>query len=273
MNIVIYTIVLLLCITGGDIIIGVEGAVIFSDDFNTINYTTWSNSIDGSTAVLEDVKCPVGTNRKAGGNCVHFGVTYCSSDPTCYRSELSRNNNMVIGAEYWFGFSIFLPSDYNQDTIAPDNIHFQIHGSPRHDINELWRSPIFAIGVSNMQWRVETRGDPRYNMTDNNAKWYHTQLIGAAQPGQWVDFVVHDVFRFDTTGSVVVWKNGVQSFSVNNTGTCYNDGTGPYMKIGIYKWEWEVHQAYKVTNMQNYYAEVKVGDHTSSYAEVYTGLH
>jgi len=242
--------------------------LIFRDDFSTINMSNWEFSDDGRTATHKIIPCA--SDRQ--GTCVNFGITYCATGDTCYRSELSRKDNYVIGKEYWFGFSLLLPSNYTQDKLSNEEIHFQLHGVPRFDIGEPWRNPLFALSVKNMNWFVVSRGDPRENITGPpfHYKYDHEQAIGPAEPGKWVDFIYHTLFKYDGTGYVQVWKDNVLVFNFNETGTCYNDKVGPYMKIGIYKWDWEEHKDYTTTFVGTDYWEVKVGDSTSSKEEVST---
>ena len=58
--------------------------------------------------------------------------------------------------------------------------------------------------------------------------------------------------------------------SWRDVGTAFNDAVTPYMKIGIYKWGWEVPRAYDVTDAEVTFSELRVGGAGSSYAEVDT---
>ena len=58
--------------------------------------------------------------------------------------------------------------------------------------------------------------------------------------------------------------------SWRDVGTAFNDAVTPYMKIGIYKWGWEVPRAYDVKNAEVTFSELRVGGAGSSYAEVDT---
>ena len=66
------------------------------------------------------------------GNCTRFSVEWCNNTMApakggCYRSEYAHTGMMEY-AEYWFGFSLLLPDDYN---VGIDSIHFQVrHPSP-----------------------------------------------------------------------------------------------------------------------------------------------
>ena len=81
-------------------------------------------------------------------------------------------------------------------------------------------------------------------------------------------------YAYDESGFVEVWRNGKQVVNWQHMGTAFHDivadgGRPPYMKIGLYKWGWEVPQEYDVKASQVTYAEVRVGVN-SSYQEVDT---
>jgi len=242
--------------------------IIFEDSFTSLDYTKWDDSDDGKTAIKKIQPCTGGRT----GTCVEFGITYCATGDPCYRSELSQKGNYKIGEEYWFGFSLQLPTYYTQDRLSNEEIHFQMHGVPRFDIGEPWRNPLFAISVKDMNWFAVSRGDPRENITGPpfHYKYDNEAPIGKAEPGKWVDFIYHTLYKFDGTGFVQIYKDNVLVFNQQNTGTCYNDEKGPYMKIGTYKWDWEEHKNYTSTSVVTDYWEVKVGDSTSSKDEVST---
>lgn len=85
-------------------------------------------------------------------------------------------------------------------------------------------------------------------------------------------------YAYDDSGFVEVWRNGKKVVDWNRMGTAFHDvradgGRPPYMKIGLYKWGWEVPREYDIQTSQVAYAEVRVGV-DSSYEEVDTsGVH
>ena len=131
---------------------------------------------------------------------------------------------------------------------------------------------------------VIARGDPRLNITqhikpdgkgDWDYKWQNITTIGPAVPGQWESFVYHTKYAYDDSGFVEIWRNSKKVISWHKIGTAFHDvaadgGRAPYMKIGLYKWGWEVPREYDVKDSQVTYAELRVGDNTSSFDEVDT---
>ena len=212
------------------------------------------------------------------GNCTEFRVKWCNNSvyPAkggCYRSEYAAVDLMNY-SEYWFGFSLFLPSDYAVDV---DSIAFQIHGVPNKDVDEAYRNPMFALEhqSSSGHWLARARGDPRRNITYHNRtyKWDNLTDVGAARLGEWEHWVYHTRYSFAADGFVELWRNGERVVQWNQTGTAYNDEKGPYFKLGIYSWTWGKRPGPPLANASTnvvIYGGFKQGDRESSYEEVDT---
>jgi hypothetical protein len=82
--------------------------------------------------------------------------------------------------------------------------------------------------------------------------------------GVWTDWVVHVVWRPDSSGMLQVFKDAattpVFQFGGQNK---FADGQGNYMKFGIYKWDW-VNGPTQTTERVIYYDELRIADHTKS---------
>ena len=226
----------------------VTGALIFRDDFSSINASCgdcpachtssgchancttcpWELSLTGAAPSHSSrtiIPCPAGR----AGTCIRFDVTYCGGSGKrgpCYRSELSGRAGLgerpgfAYGQDYWFGFSFRLPEGFSLGTKNPqDQIHFQMHGSRNR--GEAYRDPVFEIRArpthppGTAAWWVSSRGDPRENMTAGargcSYKWYNESWIGSVVGGRWESFVYHTRFVHDApTGLVELWRNGVK---------------------------------------------------------------
>ena len=71
-------------------------------------------------------------------------------------------------------------------------------------------------------------------------------------------------------GLLEVWKNGVKVYSRLNAPIGYNDKTGPFFKMGIYKGQWEKlaedgSQLDAVDHRVIYHDEFKMADERGSY--------
>jgi hypothetical protein len=268
----------------------------------------WSLSLTGTLpehSTRTVAPCPSGRP----GSCLTFNVTYCggkgASSGACYRSELAGTAGQgkagfAYGNEYWFGFSLRLPDNYTLGVQNPqEEIHFQMHGAPNHKLNEQYRNPVFALQLTpddpessrsgdvqlpTASWQVTARGDPQLNVSYHTKpdgkkvpvyEWENSTVIGAAVPGQWESFVYHTVFAYNDTGFVQLWRNGRKAVDWQRIGTAFHDveaegGRPPYMKIGVYKWGWEVPRQYDVLDSQVTFSELRVGDASSSFDEVDT---
>ena len=154
-----------------------------------------------------------------------------------------------------------------------------------------------------MHWLVESRGDSRVDIPPpgtpcpQGSPWgsgappgggfcYRWQNSTSFEfvPGRWESWVYHTKLAFDSTGFVELWKNGVKVVDWHGVGTAFNDqpslgGSGPYMKLGIYKWGWAARHigteqasagSYDVHDSKIVYSEIRVGNASSSYDEVET---
>jgi hypothetical protein len=218
--------------------------------------------------------CPAGRPDA----CTTFTVRWCSNSiypqkGGCYRSEYAHVGVMGY-EEYWFGFSLFLPSDYS---VGVGSIHFQVHGNPNADVHEAHRNPMFALltdGPSG-SWQMKARGDSRRNITRANRtyEWDHTADLGPARPGEWEHFVYHTRYNFTGGGMIKLWRNGKKLVSLAETGTAYDDDKGPYFKFGIYAPSWGEMPSPPPANASTNILVIgglKQGDKSSSYAEVDT---
>jgi hypothetical protein len=223
--------------------------------------------------------CPAGRP----GMCTDFTVRWCENSiypqkGGCYRSEYAHNGMMGY-EEYWFGFSLFLPSNYSVDV---GSIHFQVHGNPNADVHEAHRNPMFALltdpaagAGSGGNWQMRARGDSRRNITRANRtyEWDHTAELGPVRPGEWEHFVYHTRYTPTSGGFIELWRNGKKLVSLTDTGTAYNDTLGPYFKFGIYAASWGTMANPPPANSSSntlIIGGLKQGDNTSDYTEVDT---
>jgi hypothetical protein len=132
------------------------------------------------------------------------------------------------GSEVWWGWSVYVPSDFVFETgYAPETIM---------QVTVAGRSPAFEIQIDKGSFKSYTRtgygsqGSSTINMAV-------TSTSGITR-GAWTDFVVHAKWSSSSDGFLQVWKNG--AMIVNRTGpNVYSDwGSAPYPKWGIYKWSW-----------------------------------
>ncbi len=192
---------------------------------------------------LEIVSTPV----RAGKHAASFKLA-AEED----RVELRVPGEVPIGAERWYGFSVFLPEDW-----APEPRYVlvsQWHARP--DEGEPGRSPPLGLLVSGESWKLWSRWDDR-PLTPAGADLHLTELwTGPIERGRWTDWVIHARWSFGPDGSLEVWKDGERI--VEHAGpNCYNDRRGLYFKWGLYHTQ---------RNRGLFNDELRIGDHWASYA-------
>jgi len=148
-----------------------------------------------------------------------------------------KSGRTIIGQEYWYGFSIFLPSDFVPS--ADWEIVTQWHVDP-DSVEEKKRNPPMTITTTDGRWRMRSSWDDEpITQKDANGNWIYGGTnrydLGPYKTGVWTDWVVHVKWSYKADGVLEVWKDGVKVISQLNTPNCYNDKIGPYIKFGIYK--------------------------------------
>jgi hypothetical protein len=178
--------------------------------------------------------------------------------------------NFKYGAEYWVGYSIYLPKGQKFPSTSGWMNSTQYHSVP--DACELTptsmiRNPMFTMNYKSdtgdrFRWQAYVKGNDVdcVKVFSHDAAGYSKYY----NPGQWIDIVQN--FRFGYLDKhqpfTKDWVDGV--LILDDVGdNAYNDIKGPYLKIGLYG-----HSTYDTTV---YYDEFRVGDMNSSYAEVAPG--
>lgn len=152
------------------------------------------------------------------------------------RSEL-KLPKVEPESEYWYGVSIFIPSDWVIDT-TPE-IVTQWHSEPDFDLGEDWRNPPLAILIDGDHWRIVNHWDKEKVTLSEQYDGSVTYLPGKIQKGVWTDWKVHAKWRSSSVdGKLEIWKDGVLVVDKNGPNT-FNDKMGPYFKMGIYKFAWK----------------------------------
>jgi len=98
-----------------------------------------------------------------------------NTSSTYYRTEIIPKNpsQYVFGREYWHGFSIYIPTDYQSDPLY--EIVLQFHARPDLSLGEDYRNPIFALDIDDGVWNVWSRWDSK-KVTPNNNSYDGTKI-------------------------------------------------------------------------------------------------
>jgi len=249
-----------------------EAAILFYEDFeDELAYEAdWhiSASGDGTQGLTTEY-------IRSGAKAYKFSMT--NNDGSTIREELSLwnyfdtgNNNFEIGREYWIGFSMLFGPGYKSPVLSTWAVHHQYHGVPDplarcSSPPEPYRNPLLFINIKNDAWRIGGLWDSRAcTPALGNYEGQYAYSPGSYTTGEWIDFVIHVKWSYGPDGVVELWKDG--EVWMDRTGpNCFNDIKGPYMKIGIYT-PLDLGQTQTI-----YYDELKIGNASSSYAEVSPG--
>ena len=174
-----------------------------------------------------------------------------ASDPKVHggqRAEFSDNRRITtieMDKDYWYGLSVFLPSDFKPPA-QTDAVIFQWHtqqGGP---------SPVLAIRVKNGEWKI----------TSDATEKRRTLARVAFEKDRWTDWVVHARWSAEPKGYWTIWKDGVEVVNESNIITQYPETLGPYAKFGQY------HSVDKVGQNIVYFDEYRVAGPNASYETV-----
>lgn len=132
--------------------------------------------------------------------------------------------------DFWYGFSVFIPEDWDLAEQDHSNV-FQIHGGEGPG-----SSPVIGIRVGdNGNWLITTErnGTPDRQITDE---------LGTTpvEKGVWTDWVMHAKWSAQDDGVLEIWKGGDEVVSLQNWRTLHPDTETEqptpllYVKFGYY---------------------------------------
>ena len=187
--------------------------------------------------------------------------TLNKSDKTVYdgkRSEVFFPAEKTLPVERWYAFNIWLPNSFVVDNLP--EIVAQWHATPDFDLGEDYRSPPIAIMIQNGTWQLDTRWASNAVNTNNSVSGRIVTDLGKVENEKWTQWIFHIVFSYKDDGLIELWKNGQKVYTKKGP-NYYNDKIGPYLKFGIYKWDWLKTDIKTVTDKRVlYFGDVKLGD-------------
>jgi hypothetical protein len=214
---------------------GANAAVLLNDGFERTDLYQdkwWNRSGNENGAIVSEI-------AREGSASARFRVAHTVDGD--YRSEISAGDgnpaerHATVGEECWYGVSIMPVAELKPTPMA--EIVFQFHSSPDVHLGETWESglnPPVALACDGTKWTLTVRGDDKpVTVKPNYSFKMPTVDLGAAEPGQWTDWVFNIKWNFDGNGHLRVWKNGKLAYSGKHP-NCYNDKVGPYLKMGVY---------------------------------------
>ena len=196
--------------------------------------------------------CPViSTEVARDGRASLKSVVDRINSETMYRTEVRPHADVVdldrnrgeATTDYWFGFSLYVPSPYPVLKNPIYEIFFQIHSSPPDGMTAAeyeGGSPPLEMNVKpessesgTIRVKLRAMEMPYPQIIDNNARLVFNGDIASYKTDRWIDFVVHTRFDYGSAGFTQIWVDGVLALDYKGK-TYYNGHGDPYPKFGIY---------------------------------------
>lgn len=170
------------------------------------------------------------------------------------RSEIEPDAGSSNSAtsEAWYGFSMYVPSDWFVSTNPESPIQF--HQQPNVSGSE----PV-GLWIDGANWE---------QMITKGLNVGNTYVTGPPViKGAWTDVVMHIKWDAGTNGIVQTWINGVQFCDYH--GITNFPGQGYYAKVGAYKWYWQdASTKDNGTSRIYYFDEFRIGTAAATYNDV-----
>jgi len=203
--------------------------------------------------------------KKDNNYCVKFTIKKLDTlSGSGYRAEL-KGSEIPIDSERWYGLSVFLPESYITDTIPESFI--QWHNMPNFKRGESWARYKFQN-----PFRIETRNGRFYFVHQfstipedaNSPIASKSYDLGPYQTDKWTNWVIHFKLSYKSDGLFEIWKDGKKALALKGH-NYYNDDSGPYLKLGLYKWGF-LESALKERTV--YIDDMRIGNELAVYKDV-----
>jgi hypothetical protein len=189
--------------------------VVFDGGFETGNHSQWSDlswNLDRPEAEqFEIVTDIVREGTYAAKMTVHDGDEFLDTGGERVQLERPDAYNEHEGDEYWYSWSTYFPSDWQNLTNAPDNDWLLIadwHASNNADFGEICQPLQIEINANNQLIATMLTGDVTgYNCFNGSgtANYYDQVIVDGIELGKWNDFVIHVKWTVENTGVVEIW--------------------------------------------------------------------
>lgn len=227
-----------------------------------------SGTIDGWVKVRENV--PVVTTERARAGKYSMKATLTTDGVYVHgdeRNELrARNSDAPMNQSMWYGFSIFLPSDYVADKVWEVVAQWY---PVQDDPAEMSRQPTLSLSTTGGKWGLSSMSSsdvisPFGHTSIRSKNWSFDQQIN-----KWTDWVINVRWDYTSNGFIKAWKDGVLVLDYKGP-TSYNDQNGPFFKMGIYK-GWEKIAVDQVSRRTIFHDEFRMAGPNGSYQSVAPG--
>lgn len=210
-----------------------NATLIFDNGFEN-NLDQFRTSLAGGTYNV--VSSPVAEDSKTA----ELDLQFESVEANNYRAELTltpSNTRFDFGKEYWLSMKYRYENwDLDRSTEAAP---FQIHDTPAD----------WSTFTGDCMWSAWS-GAPFFMASSNNMAKFVTfggviRWEGAIQTKKWYTVTIHFMLSGENDGYIEAWIDGVKLFdriygqNIHLTDNCGNTMLAPYLKVGVYKWDWK----------------------------------
>lgn len=208
----------------------------------------------------------VSDRARSGRSSVKFDLVRGKDITNGPRAELGMKAQLKN--EFWYGFSNYFPEEYTSDPAS--EIIAQWQAMPDLSRGEGWRSPPLGLEIKADRYKLAVRWASAAVSDASNTSIDYLDL-GPVTHSRWNDWVFHIKWSYNS-GVIQVWKNGKLIVERIGKPIGYNDILYPYIKLGIYKWEWNDAKTLSTSKERSYYLdEVRVGNNLARYEDVSPG--
>ena len=195
-------------------------------DYETGNFSQWNLGVQAVPGDATIVTSPARQGKYAARFQVNPGDNPLNCCAGSERAEALTNTGEAAGAESWWGWSTYFPSDFVATPNTSWNIFTQWHNSG-------------SSGQANIMFKVNAGTSPETLFMsviggDPNSYSNRGFTLAPLERNKWYDFVLHVKWEPDSTGFVELWLNGQQVVSKTFMPTIYY-GQDVYLKQGFYR--------------------------------------
>ncbi len=175
---------------------------------------------------------PDGAVARAGSKVLkaHVERPTSTGSPHFFRQELQAQlgGSQVAGQDYWYGFSIYVPNDYQIDGNYESFLQFRTTGAASNS-----DQPTLSLGVRFGQPNIIKFA----GAVSNGGNISGTNWDISTFKGKWTDFVIHAKWSSGSNGLLEIFKNEDAPVVLHGDNIIAN--RIPVMRVGAYKASWK----------------------------------
>lgn len=254
-----------------------DAAIYFEDDFETGTWAAWNNGAGWNQTSVESGSTSSGTTTPTLRGSYSGYATLASGAKRCERAKFNAANLQAL-EDRWYGFAIYVPTDFTQPSTQQFVIVEQIRSNADTigGVTEPDQSPFISLEIrqSATRWVMYNRWDAQAISTGltNGSGGSITSTKVLDQPlqkGVWTRFVYHAKWDYrdpaagPCDGILQVWMDDGNGYQLvtdrQNLPNCYNNIAKADFKCGFYN------PALYTGVKTLYYDDIKISQANNSY--------